>query len=288
MPDLSDILVFDRLVGASGAHAVGIVVLALSALGAVFLLYWFCGFAGPIDLSRSPLRRNRFPVYLPFIYMAVWVVVVYDAMMIIDWAVAGLPVWRQEVFRFLTLSIIELVLIIFLICFGWQGFARRLKGFGLNPRTMATDLRAAVVNLISVLPLVLLGMWLMTYLGRLFVGPDFKMQANEGLTVVIGNSQPSLRVLMFVFLVLIAPIFEEMLFRGILQSVIRGLTPRPWAAIVITSVFFAVSHPLTHLPALFVLSCCMGYAYEKSGSLLRPIFIHILFNAANVTAALVL
>ena len=126
----------------------------------------------------------------------------------------------------------------------------------------------------------------MTYLGRLFVGPDFNMQANEGLTVVIGNSQPLLRVLMFVFLVLIAPVFEEMLFRGILQSVIRGLTPRPWEAIVITSVFFAISHPWTHLPALFVLSCCMGYAYEKSGSLLRPIFIHALFNAASITAAL--
>ena len=286
MPDLSDILVLDRIVAVAGVSTVDIVVLALCALGAVFLLCWLIGFAGPIDLGRCPLRRNRLPVYLPFIHMAVWVVVVSDAMMIIDWAVAGLPAWRQEVFKYLTLSIIELVLIVFLVCFARQGFARRLKGFGLNLRTMVPDLGAAVVNLISALPLVLLGIWLMTYLGRLLVGPDFNMQANEGLTVVIGNSQPVLRALMFVFLILIAPVFEEMLFRGMLQSVIRGLTPRPWEAIVITSVFFAVSHPWTHLPALFVLSCCMGYAYEKSGSLLRPIFIHALFNAASITAAL--
>ncbi len=288
MPDLSDILVLGRVAAVSGVSTVNIVVLALCALGAVFLLCWLTGFAGPIDLGRCPLRRNRLPVYLPFIYMAVWVVVVSNAMVIIDWAGARLPSWRQEIFKYLTLSIIELALIVSLVCFGWQGFARRLKGFGLNLRTMVPDLGAAVVNLISALPLVLLGIWLMTYLGRLFVGPDFNMQANEGLTVVIGNSQPSLRALMFVFLVLIAPVFEEMLFRGLLQSVIRGLTPGPWAAIVITSVFFAVSHPLTHLPALFVLSCCMGYAYEKSGSLLRPIFIHVLFNAANITVALLL
>ena len=286
MPDLSDILVLDRIVAVAGVSTVDIVVLALCALGAVFLLCWLVGFAGPIDLGRCPLRRNRLPVYLPFIHMAVWVVVVSDAMMIIDWAVARLPAWRQEVLKYLTLSIIELVLIVLLVCFARQSFARRLKGFGLNLRTMVPDLGAAVVNLISVLPLVLLGIWLMTYLGRLLVGPDFNMQANEGLTVVIGNSQPSLRALMFVFLILIAPVFEEMLFRGILQSVIRGLTPGPWEAVVITSVFFAVSHPWTHLPALFVLSCCMGYAYEKSGSLLRPIFIHALFNAASITAAL--
>ncbi len=288
IPDLSDILVLDCVAAVSGASTVNIIVLALCALGVVFLLCWLVGFAGSINLGRCPLRRNRLPVYLPFIHMAVWVVVVSNAMVIIDWAGTRLPSWRQEMFKYLTLSIIELVLIVFLVCFARQGFVRRLKGFGLNLRTMVPDLGAAVVNLISALPLVFLGIWLMTYLGRLFVGPDFKMQANEGLTVVIGNSQPSLRALMFVFLILIAPVFEEMLFRGILQSVIRGLTPRPWEAIVITSVFFAVSHPWTHLPALFVLSCCMGYAYEKSGSLLRPIFIHALFNAANITAALVL
>jgi membrane protease YdiL (CAAX protease family) len=288
MPDLPDILALNCVAAVSRAGMVNIVVLALSALGAVFLLCWLTGFVGPINLGRCPLRRNRLPVYLPFIHMAVWVVVVSNAMVIIDWAGARLPSWRQELLKYLTLSIIELVLIVFLVCFARQGFARRLKGFGLNLRTTVPDLGAAVINLISALPLVFLGIWLMAYLGRFFVGPDFKMQANEGLTVVTGNSQPSLRALMFVFLVLIAPIFEEMLFRGILQSVLRGLTPGPWAAIVITSVFFAVSHPWTHLPALFVLSCCMGYAYEKSGSLLRPIFIHVLFNAANITVALIL
>ncbi len=286
MPNLSDILVLDRVAAVSGANTVDIFVPALCALGVVFLVYWLAGFAGPVNLARCPVRRHRLPVYLPFVHMAVWVVVVFDAMLMIDLAVAGLPLWRQEVFKYLAVSIIELVLIVFFVCFGWHSFARRLKGFGLNPRTMARDFLAAIVNLISVLPLVLLGIWLTIYLGRLAAGPDFEMQANEGLTVVVQNSQPSLRVLMFVFLIFIAPVFEEMLFRGMLQSVIRGLTRRPWEAIAITSVFFAVSHPWTHLPALFVLSCCMGYAYEKSGSLLRPIFIHALFNAASITAAL--
>jgi len=286
MPNLPDISVFDRVVAVSKASTVDIFVLALCALGVMFLVYWLAGFAGPVNLARCPVRRNRLPVYLPFVLMAVWLVVVFDVMVVIDLAVTQLPLWRQEVFKYLALSIIELVLIVFLVCFGWLSFARRLAGFGLNPHTMPSDFLAAIVNLISVLPLVLLGLWLAMYLGRLLAGPDFEMQANEGLTVVVQNLQPLLRVLMFVFLIFIAPVFEEMLFRGMLQSVMRGLTRRPWEAIAITSVFFAISHPWTHLPALFVLSCCMGYAYEKSGSLMRPIFIHALFNAASITAAL--
>jgi len=286
MPNLSYISVFDRVVAVSKPNTVDIFVPVLCAIGVMFLVYWLAGFAGPVNLARCPVRRNRLPVYLPFVLMAVWLVVVFDVMAVIDLAAAQLPLWRQEVFKYLALSMIELLLIVFFVCFGWQSFDRRLAGFGLNRRTIPSDFLAAIVNLISVLPLVLLGLWLALYLGRLLAGPDFQIPANEGLTVVVENPQPLLRVLMFVFLILIAPVFEEMLFRGMLQSVMRDLTTRPWEAILITSAAFAASHPHTHLPALFVLSCCMGYAYEKSGSLMRPIFIHALFNAASITATL--
>jgi membrane protease YdiL (CAAX protease family) len=255
MPNLPDISVFGWMVAVSKVGTVDLFVLALCAIGIAFLVCWLCGYAGPVDLARCPVRRNRLPVYLPFVQMAVWVVVVFDVMVMIDSTVAGLPAWRQEMFKYLALSVIELVLILVFVCFAWHSFARRLKGFGLNLHTLARDLLAAIINLVSVLPLVLLGIWMAIYLGRLVAGPDFAMQANEGMTVVVQNSQPSLRILMFVFLILIAPIFEEMLFRGMLQSVMRGLTNRPWEAIAVTSVVFAVSHPYTHLPALFVLSC---------------------------------
>ncbi|HIJ69767.1 MAG TPA: CPBP family intramembrane metalloprotease [Planctomycetes bacterium] len=259
---------------------------ALCALGVMFLLYWLSGRAGPVGLGNCPDRRHNLPVYLPFVLMAVWAVVVFDVMAIIELAAAESPPWRREVFKYLALSIIELVLIVFFVCFARQSFVRRLTGFGLNLRTITGDFVAAVVNLISVLPLVLLGILLTIHIGRFLAGPDFEMQTNEGLAVVTEHPQQVVRMVMFFFLVLIAPVFEEMLFRGILQSVMRGLTGRPWEAIVITSLFFAVSHPNTHFPPLFVLSCCMGYAYEKSGSLFRPIFIHAMFNAASVTAAL--
>ena len=39
-----------------------------------------------------------------------------------------------------------------------------------------------------------------------------------------------------------------------------------------------VHSDLAHWPALFVLALGLGYAYEKSGSLFRPIFMHAMFN----------
>ena len=60
-----------------------------------------------------------------------------------------------------------------------------------------------------------------------------------------------------------------------------------WPAIAISSLLFTMTHAdAGHWPALFVLGICMGYAYEKSGSLFRPIFIHSIFNAISVIATL--
>ena len=286
MSDFSDTFIFAQVDAILELATVDIIMLTLCAFGVVFLAYWLLGYAGPVSLAGCPVRRNRLPAYLPFAHIAAWITLGVLATTIIAQTSNKLPLWRQELFNFLAITVIELVLIVVILCFARQGFARRLKGFGLNVRTIGSDFLAAVVNFISVLPLVLLGIWLVTYLGWLIVGPDFQMQANEGLVVIVENSQLSLRVLMFVFVIIVVPIFEEILFRGMLQSVIRGFTSRPWQAILLTSAAFAVLHPWMHLPALFVLSCCMGYAYERSGSLFRPIFIHGLFNAVSVAAAL--
>jgi hypothetical protein len=54
-----------------------------------------------------------------------------------------------------------------------------------------------------------------------------------------------------------------------------------WAAILVTSVIFAVVHPAWTAPAIFLLSLCLGYAYERTGNLWVPILIHAAFNTTS-------
>jgi len=96
-----------------------------------------------------------------------------------------------------------------------------------------------------------------------------------------------LRISVIAVAVMVAPVLEEMLFRGLFQTMLRSFLPGPWLCIAASSALFAIVHGNpSHWPALFVLAMCMGYSYEKSGSLLRPIFIHSLFNAATIAAAM--
>jgi membrane protease YdiL (CAAX protease family) len=77
-----------------------------------------------------------------------------------------------------------------------------------------------------------------------------------------------------------APVAEEFFFRGLLQNVLAAITRRPWPAILLTATAFGAVHlsqPHT-IPALIVLGLLLGFAYERTGSILVPVTIHALFN----------
>lgn len=81
--------------------------------------------------------------------------------------------------------------------------------------------------------------------------------------------------------VVLAPIAEEILFRGILYSFVRRLG-YPGLALWSTSLLFALIHwnVMTFVP-LFVLAVVLVLLYEKTNNLLAPIAMHSFFNALN-------
>ena len=259
-------------------------------------------------LADSVPRRNNMPIYLLLIPLFIWLVTVPLITLIIKTLIDDLQGWRGKLLDNLIYCAGELTVIGVIIFLARAHFARRLKGFGLNVKTIIKDFLVAFVNLLTVWPLILAAIILIIYLGKHIVGPEYQMQQHQQLKLISENTQLPLRITIFVAAVVIAPFFEEMIFRGLFQTTIRSyfearfwsptaqgighedrVTDRygAWVAILISSGLFAATHADTgHLPALFVLGVCLGYAYEKSGSLFRPIFIHSLFNATSIIATL--
>jgi membrane protease YdiL (CAAX protease family) len=159
--------------------------------------------------------------------------------------------------------------------------------------------------LLTVWPLIMAAVILTTFFGEQIWGQDYQMQQHQELELITEHSQLALRIVIVIVAVIVAPLLEELLFRGLVQTTLvshisyvvrRASNDEPWTirsgwgvwlAIAISSGLFAMMHANPgHWPALFVLSVCLGYAYEKSGSLFRPIFIHSFFNTISIAAAL--
>jgi membrane protease YdiL (CAAX protease family) len=81
--------------------------------------------------------------------------------------------------------------------------------------------------------------------------------------------------------IVLAPIAEEALFRGIFYPAVKALG-YPRLALIGTSILFAAIHlnVVTFLP-LLVLALGLVLLYERTGNLLAPIAAHAVFNAIN-------
>ena len=80
---------------------------------------------------------------------------------------------------------------------------------------------------------------------------------------------------------LFAPVFEELVFRGILYPSLKRFYSRK-VAIWVSSILFAVIHwnNMTFVP-LTVFAVVLCLLYETTGTILAPMFAHACFNAAN-------
>ena len=193
------------------------------------------------------------------------------------------------------------------------------QDLGLDPRRLPWGLAAGLLGVIIVVPPLFLLADATEAVYRLI---HYAHEAEHPLLKVLGERPaPWVTALIVIGATIIAPLFEELLFRGHIQTLLVRLfsrlgatslvvppsagfpviisgdssppmdaapqpEPRPrawqtWAAILITSALFALVHPAWTAPIIFVLAVCLGYAYERTRNLWVSITIHAMFNSIS-------
>lgn len=101
-------------------------------------------------------------------------------------------------------------------------------------------------------------------------------------------SSSSQMLIALLSVVVIAPIVEEIMFRGTLQQYLKKFFSVR-TSILITSIIFACFHfsstqslgNVSLIASLFVFACFLGYTYERQGSIFASIGLHLGFNLAS-------
>ena len=112
------------------------------------------------------------------------------------------------------------------------------------------------------------------------IGIEATPQAAEQ---AIGMLDPWLVVLAVVVL---APIAEEIFFRGIVYNAWLREGGRRWAFFGSAALFALIHLSLVAAVPIFLLGLALAWVYERTGTLLAPIAMHVTVNAITVTLAL--
>lgn len=101
-------------------------------------------------------------------------------------------------------------------------------------------------------------------------------------------ASPFLLITALFTIMVIAPVIEEWLFRGFLQSFFRKQVGKK-GAIMLSSLCFALFHlslsqgwgNVSIAVSLFTFASYLGFIYERQGTLFAPIGLHIAFNTVS-------
>ncbi len=173
---------------------------------------------------------------------------------------------------------------IVLVTVQWVGGRNPVELFGLDQVSFFKWLLWVVVGILLATPLIL---YLSEWARAEWLEPIFgEMKEQETVDSLKNASGIGLKTGMIVSACIVAPLVEELVFRGYIYGVLKHFT-NPFFAIISAGALFAVVH--VNLPALLPLwafAIILTLAYEWSGSLWVPIGIHAGFNTVSVVVML--
>ncbi len=155
--------------------------------------------------------------------------------------------------------------------------------FGLQPadtRRLGRQTAVAMVGITVVTMAIHQGwmLWLTNLVGK----PELQDKVKE----LLETKDWVARIGFFLSACVLAPVSEEVVFRGFLYPALKRYS-QPWIAATAVAGIFAVIHlSLSALLPLFVMALLLTLAYEWTGSLWVPILVHAGFNLTNIVITL--
>jgi membrane protease YdiL (CAAX protease family) len=127
---------------------------------------------------------------------------------------------------------------------------------------------------------------LISLVASLLRTPEVRMDILDQL-----DKQPVILALFGVMAVTVAPLFEEMLFRGFLQPLLSR-TFGVFAGILVTSVLFGALHAMQYkfvwqyVAAVSLVGAILGVVRYRTGSIITSSLMHACYNLVFVTEML--
>ena len=202
-------------------------------------------------------------------------------------------------------GIAKLLSVVLVVVFLPRFFKDRAAGWGLHPRQFPAGAFKGVFGFLLTFPVLIV---FADALMRMYALFNHEMSEHTFFEAMKQQITLAQSTVLCVSAVVVAPIAEELFFRGIVQTTLiqyswgmvipqlvrpsaaffsmpQEYRPSPlhrWGAILLTSAFFAWQHQHDQAPIIFVLSIGLGYVYERTGNLWAPMALHLAFNSTEI------
>lgn len=164
-------------------------------------------------------------------------------------------------------------------------YRQGLRALGLTTRHLIRNFYIGLKGYIALVPILSSILLLVVLLVNLF---HYEPPPQPIFEIFIEESSPIFLALSAIFVTLLGPIIEELFFRGFFYQALKRRLGVLQAAFLSAVVFSLLHTNVVGFLPIFVLGLLLVYLYEKSGSLVPSIAVHVVHNSIMLTVLLVI
>jgi len=158
------------------------------------------------------------------------------------------------------------------------------RAFGLPARRPWASVGTSVRAYVMLFPWVVL---LLTLITEAFRRLGWRPPIEPIQELLFRSQRPSVLWLTILLACVVGPIAEELFFRGVLYAAVRRKASRAAATLVSGAAFALLHTNAVGFVPILILGCLFANLYERTGSILAPLSVHVLHNTILMSVALV-
>ena len=190
------------------------------------------------------------------------------------------PVLKDDNFRMMVnTSVLDVLAVVFIIYFTVNRYHEAISSLGLSMKNFLKNVFYGIVGYIAAAPVLIAALLLVTYI----VGvTKYIPEVQPIVELFLKEKNAPFLVYTSLFAAIIGPFVEELFFRGFMYNAFKKKAGIFWATLVTAGLFAALHTNAAGFLPILVLGILLTYLYEKTGTLVSSITVHITHNLIMV------
>lgn len=190
------------------------------------------------------------------------------------------PILKNDNFRMiLNSSLLDIVTVVFIIHFTVVRHKEGLISLGLSMKNFFKNIFYGIVGYIATVP-VLIG--ILIVISVVINLTKYVPQKQPVVELFLKEENAAFLLYTSIFASIVGPFIEELFFRGFMYNAFKKTIGIFWATLFTSAVFACLHANIVGFLPILVLGITLTYLYEKTGTLVSSITVHIMHNLGMV------
>jgi uncharacterized protein len=190
------------------------------------------------------------------------------------------PIFRIHNFRMmLNSSILDVLAVVFIIYFTVIQYKEPLTALGISARNFFKNVFYGIIGYIALIPVLILMLVIIAVIVNM---AKYVPSTQPVVDLFMKEKGTAFLTYSSLFAAIIGPIIEELFFRGFLYGALKKYIGIFWAMTATAGLFAALHAHLAGFFPIMALGMLLAYLYEKTGTLVSSITVHVIHNLTMV------